>query len=272
MGQAMSDLFLLTIFFKIAIISLSHLCTTTVILIVMFKVSLQILFISVIVLRVSCYANDSTIAGLSQGQKWEKSHSDSGLTVYTSKVPNSNLVGFKMTGVVASNVRPLMATLRNVERSAEWTPELINKKTIENISDNEAITYSLNNLPWPLSNRDFILHNKLYLSQDKKLLYVISESVKHKDYPVKDDTVRAWIHYSNIGLRPINDKQTYVEWTLHVDPKGSLPAWLVNFYQSRYPINFFITATKRANQVPLSLPNGMALLLSQLNNLLAKIP
>jgi hypothetical protein len=236
----------------------------------MFKVSLHFLFISFLVFQFSALANDSQIAGLSKSQKWVKSHTDAGLTVYTAKVPNSKLVGFKMTGIITSNIRPLMSTLRNVERSAEWTPELIEKTTIKNISDNEAITYSLNNLPWPLSDRDFILHNKLYLSQDKKLLFVISKSIKHKDYPEKGDIVRAWIHYSNIGLRPINDKQTYVEWTLHVDPRGSLPSWLVNFYQSRYPIDFFITAIKRANQVPLNLPNGMAILLNQLNRLLVK--
>ncbi|MBT7609689.1 MAG: hypothetical protein HN576_08025 [Bacteriovoracaceae bacterium] len=212
--------------------------------------------------------NKIVLKGFSQNQNWERSHSDYGLDVYTTKIPNSKLLGFKLSGVVDANIQPLMATLRNVERSAEWTPELLQKKTIQNISDNEAITYSLNNLPWPLSDRDFILHNKLFLSHDQKLLFVLSRSVKHKNYPENKNVVRAWIHYSNIGVRPIDNKRTYVEWTLFVDPRGNLPAWLVNFYQSRFPIKFFVMARNRANDVPVKLPFGMSSLLNKLNEIL----
>jgi hypothetical protein len=227
-------------------------------------------FVSLLAQSVHSSEKAVVVEGFSKNQNWEKSHSDNGLDVFTAKMPNSKLVGFKLTGIVSANIQPLMATLRNVENSPVWTPELIQKTTIQNISDNEAITYSLNNLPWPISDRDFILHNKLFLSHDQKLLFVVSKSVKHKNYPETDGIVRAWIHYSNIGLRPVDSKKTYVEWTLFVDPKGNLPAWLVNFYQSRFPIKFFTMAKIQATNSPAKLNKGMTKLLSNLNQLLAK--
>lgn len=204
------------------------------------------------------------IEGFSPNQKWVEMNSENGLTVYKTDIPNSNLLGFKLKGTVDANIRDLMTNIRDVERSVEWTPELLKKITIENLSDIEALTYSVNNLPWPISDRDFILHNKLYLSKKKKLLFVISKSVEHKDYPHKKDLVRAWIHYSNMGLRPLGEKKTFVEWTLFVDPKGNIPAWLVNFYQSGFPIKFFTMAKERANEVKLPMLPRMESMLKEL--------
>ncbi len=216
------------------------------------------------------FADEFLPEGLSETEQWVKSLSSGDLTVYTKKMPKTKLVGFKMTGTLGANASSLMAHLRNVERSAEWTPQLIEKITLKNTSDLEASTYSLNSLPWPLSNRDFILHNKLYLSKEKKLLFITSKSIKDPHYPKKEGIVRAWIHYSNIGLRPINEKKTYIEWTLFVDPKGQIPSWLVNFYQSRFPIQFFNMAEKRANSVTLKLPEKIKNLLDELQLLLKK--
>ena len=234
----------------------------------MFKLTINLTFIISLFWSNFSWAENVDLEGFSKNQKWEEVTSEEGLTVYTTEIPNSKLLGFKLTGTVDADVTSLMSNIRDVERSTEWTPELLVKQTIKNISDIEAITYSVNDLPWPLDDRDFILHNKLHLSKDKKLLFVISKSIQHKDYPNKNKLVRAWIHYSNMGLRPLGPNKTYVEWTLFGDPKGNIPAWLVNFYQSGFPIKFFLMARNRANSVRLPMLTGLKIMLNDLNNLL----
>ncbi|MCP4913342.1 MAG: hypothetical protein GY909_09490 [Oligoflexia bacterium] len=170
---------------------------------------------------------------------WKKERVKKGFSVYTRDEPNSDLVGIKVEGTIDAALPCTMSNLREVEASSEWIPGQIKKTTLKEVSDLEAVTYSLSDLPWPLNNREMILHNQLHLDLENDLLYVVSKSVNHPDHAtVPEDTVRAIVHYSNVGLRPVTKKKTYVELTVFVDPKGSIPSWVVNFYQQGWPIEF----------------------------------
>ena len=56
-----------------------------------------------------------------------------------------------------------------------------------------------------------------------------------------------FIGYSNMGVRPIGIHKTYFEWTIFADPKGWVPAWIVNFYQKKFPVTFLTQLEERAN-------------------------
>ncbi len=189
---------------------------------------------------------------------WKKEKSREGFSVYTRDEPNSDLVGIKVEGNIKATLPCAMSTLREVEGAVEWIPGQISKTTIENISDLEAITYSLSDLPWPLSNREMVLHNKLHLDLKKDLLFVISKTVVHPKYKrVADGTVRAIVHYSNIGLRPIDKNTTFIDLTVFVDPKGSIPSWVVNFYQQGWPVEFLKALETRCGETKPKLLPGL---------------
>jgi hypothetical protein len=202
--------------------------------------------------------------------KWEKIISESGLNVFTRQMPNSKILGFKLEGTISAPIDQIMENMRDVERNAEWTPDLAEKITIQEISDVEAITYSRNDLSWPISDRDFVTHNKLFIHKERKLLYVMTKSIIDKRFPPLRGVVRAWLSYSNIGLRPLSERKTYVEWTIFADPKGNIPTWLVNFYQRGFPIKFFKAVEKRAQSTNLKLRPGLQSILEELRQILAK--
>lgn len=207
--------------------------------------------------------------GLYDDGKWEKILSEDGLDVFTRKMPNSKILGFKLQGVITAPIDQVMENMRSVETSAEWTPDLAEKTTIEEISDAEAITYSRNDLSWPISDRDFVTHNKLFLHKEKKLLYVMTKSIIDKRSPPRKGIVRAWLSYSNIGLRPVSERKTYVEWTIFGDPKGSIPTWVVNFYQRGFPVKFFKAVEKRAQSTNYKLRPGLQKMLKELRQLIS---
>lgn len=225
-------------------------------------VSVLILFSSL-----SLFAEDYD--GLYDDGKWEKLLSEDGLNVFTRKMPNSKILGFKLEGVISAPIDQIMENMRDVERNAEWTPDLAEKSTIQEISDAEAITYSRNHLSWPISDRDFVTHNKLFLHKERKLLYVMTKSIIDKRSPPRKGIVRAWLSYSNIGLRPISERKTYVEWTIFADPRGNIPTWLVNFYQRGFPIKFFRAVEKRAQSTNFKLRPGLQTMLEELRLILA---
>ncbi|TNF27887.1 MAG: hypothetical protein EP319_10365 [Deltaproteobacteria bacterium] len=206
--------------------------------------------------------------GLYDDGKWQKILSEDGLNVFTREMPNSKILGFKLEGVINAPIDQIMENMRNVETSAEWTPDLAEKSTIEEISDAEAITYSRNDLSWPISDRDFVTHNKLFLHKERKLLYVMTKSVIDQRSPPRKGIVRAWLSYSNIGLRPVSENRTYVEWTIFADPKGSIPTWVVNFYQRGFPVKFFKAVEKRAQSTNQKLRPGLKKMLDELRQLL----
>lgn len=189
---------------------------------------------------------------------WKKERVKKGFSVYTRAESNSDLVGIKVEGAIDAALPCTLSNLREVETSSEWIPGQIKKTTLKEVSDLEAVTYSLSDLPWPLNNREMILHNKLHLDLKKDLLYVVSKSVDHPEHPtVPEDTVRAIVHYSNVGLRPVTKKKTFVELTVFVDPKGSIPSWVVNFYQQGWPIEFIKALETRCQSKPPKLLPGL---------------
>ena len=87
----------------------------------------------------------------------------------------------------------------------------------------------------------------LNFNKKKKLLFVYSKSVNHPKIPILEKgRIRAVVAYSNIGIRPVSPKRTYVELTILADPKGSIPAWLVNFFQKKWPVAFLKALEKRS--------------------------
>ena len=94
---------------------------------------------------------------------WKKLFSKNGITVYFQKAPESDVLALKASGILKAPMDQLLEVLRKVEISKEWIPHIDTKITVKDFSDLEAITYSVNILPWPLADRSLLLHNELRL-------------------------------------------------------------------------------------------------------------
>lgn len=198
--------------------------------------------------------------------KWRRDRYYKGFKIYTREEAGSDILGIKAEGHLDANIVDLLATLRDVKASNDWTPNQIIKETIENISDIEAVTGSVTDMPWPLLDRALILNNLLKLDKERKLLFVLSNSVEHPRAPKYEDTILAHVGYSNVGFRPISKNKTYVEMTVFVNPGGSIPRFLINFYQKKFPVKFLKQLERRAlsHKTPLN-PGIKALLVDLLN-------
>lgn len=169
---------------------------------------------------------------------WNKVYSKDGLDFYSKKIENSKLLAFKAVGVLDVNMGEMMAALRTVNTQMKWDKNTVKKETVEDISDIEAITYSESRIPWPFNNRDMVLHNKLFLDKEEKIFYVHTHSVEDQRYPKRKGLVRAQINFSRFRTKPLSLDKTFVDFEVHVDPKGNIPAWIVNIVQKSFPYDF----------------------------------
>jgi hypothetical protein len=179
---------------------------------------------------------------------WKKVYNKDGVLVHSQKDKNSKIVGFKAEAVLDAKLESVLQVLRDVEGTVKWAPNMVEKKTIINNSDLKAITYNNNDLPWPAADRDMILVNELRLDKENKVLVVDTHSVTHEAYPAFKNIVRAQMPYGTLEFKRVEDK-SWVRMTILVDPKGSIPIWLVNMLQKRLPLQF-LKALEKESQLP----------------------
>ncbi|PIK16260.1 MAG: hypothetical protein CES88_05855 [Halobacteriovorax sp. JY17] len=197
---------------------------------------------------------------------WDKVYTKKGVVVYSQKAKDSKIVGFKAEAILEAPLENILSLLRDVEGTIRWAPNMTEKRTIKEFNDLKATTYSNNDLPWPAADRDMILMNELRLDEKNKFLVVDTYSVEDKNYPPVKDIVRAEMSYGTLEFRRHGEFSS-VRMTLLVDPKGSLPIWLVNMLQKKLPYQFLESLEAEAKKTAIPLKPGIKALLKKLDNL-----
>lgn len=169
---------------------------------------------------------------------WQLRTEKDGIKVYASDVANSKIKAIKVIGEFNATPAQLAEVVMDVNTATEWVYHLKSSSLIKRVSNNELYYYAEVSLPWPAANRDFVAH--LIATQDPHTKTITIDGPAIPGYvPVKkglvriDNSVGKWI------ITPLSAKQVRVEYSIHVDPGGSLPAWLVNMFADEAPIQIF---------------------------------
>jgi hypothetical protein len=171
------------------------------------------------------------------GQSWELKDEVDGIKVYTSTVENSDIKAVKVECTIEATLSQLTAVLLDIPASDEWIYATKFCRLQKTISPCELIYHSELNVPWPARNRDFIVRVKLEQDSITKKLTVDGENLP--DYlKEQEDVVRIMHTESNWTVTPRN-KYLDIVFTLHVNPGGSIPAWLTNLFVTRGPLETF---------------------------------
>lgn len=195
---------------------------------------------------------------------WKHVKERDGVNVYTKSNDDSPIKFLRATAIVDAPVGKVTAILRNIENAPKWLPRLLKRKYVKNISDQEAVLYDHQKMPWPVSDRELVVHHKLSLSADKKSLELNFKSIDAKDAPHIDGNVVAMIYYGKILFSPKGENKTAIQMTMHIDPKGSIPKWVVNMLQVSMPYDFLYNLNKFAKKTTLPVLPGIKALIDQL--------
>lgn len=198
---------------------------------------------------------------------WEKISEKDGIKVYTKSTKDSPIQYLRAKGVVSARVENICAILRNVETATDWTPNLIERSYVKNISDTEAILYDVSNMPWPVTDREMILHHKLRATEDLDWLILDFKSVDNPKAKRNKDYIRAKIEFGQIKFKPVEEgKKTYVEMIVLVDPMGSIPVWVVNLLQVSIPYDFIMSLNRFAEKTDIKPLPGVMDLITQVKS------
>ena len=167
-----------------------------------------------------------------------------GIRIYLCETEGSSFKTIKVSFESKGTLKSYASGVLNINRYKEWQNSILNINILERVNELELIYYSEVDAPWPVSNRDLIFH--LTMHQDS-ISKVLSVSLKQlPDYiPEKNGIIRVPAANSLLTVTPIDSEQLQINYVIHVDPGGAIPAMIANLFASNTPWQTYYNFRKK---------------------------
>jgi len=167
---------------------------------------------------------------------WQLAKEGKGITVHTREVKGSGFKEYRAVMNIKTTLSCLVALVSDILAYPSWIHTCQEGKLLKRISPKEIYAYTINNAPWPVSDRDAIVHNTI--THDNEDRSVIIKIIGVPDYiPPKKGLVRVKMIDGYWRFTPVENSMVQVVYQVHNDPAGDLPPWLVNSMAVSQPYN-----------------------------------
>lgn len=188
--------------------------------------------------------------------RWEQFDEEDGVRMFRRDVPGSSIVALRGEAFVAAPISRVATVLIDRKRSPEWIDRLVKTKVIRELSETEAINWNHIKTPSPLKDRDFVFKTALTTNPAKKQIVFSYHSVQDSLAPEYDAYVRGTFQSGKFELtmaeRTNQDGSktsgTLVVAEVIVDPRGSVPTFLVNLVQKSWPHKTLLALRKQVQK------------------------
>lgn len=174
--------------------------------------------------------------GESEGCELKKD--SDGIKIYSCKSRKSVFNDIESEFDIKATPNDYIEALLDVKHYDTWHFRSENPRILKRIGEKELIYYEKVSAPWPVSDRDMIIHLKIIQDAETGNLTVTLKSMP--DYiPEVGNVVRIIHFYSVMRVSPIDQFSTHYEFHLELDPAGFLPGWAVNMASTDGPFESF---------------------------------
>lgn len=181
--------------------------------------------------------------GPAKAPAWELFDEEDGVRCFRRDVPGSDVVALRGEGFIAAPITRVASVLADRKRSTEWIDRLVKTKVIRELSETEAINWNHIKTPTPLKDRDFVFKTRITTDPAKKKVIFSYHSVTDKAAPEYDAYVRGDFKSGKFELTVMErtnkdgtkTRGTHVVAEVIVDPRGSVPTFIVNMVQKSWP-------------------------------------
>lgn len=175
--------------------------------------------------------------GFSQAN-WKLSKSKDGIQVYQKDAKNSDFKSIKVECTLQGNFDKLVAIVNNVSNYKNWVYNNKAASLLKRISANEFYYYTEAYLPWPLDNRDAVMHTRITRDSLNRFIRINSTAVPNYAAE-KSGKVRIKKSDINWYVTRTSANTIHIVYTFETDPGGNVPAWLVNNFADKGPFESF---------------------------------
>ena len=169
---------------------------------------------------------------------WVLRKDKEGIKISTRQSDRSKFNDIKVEMDLPGTIFQLAAILTDVDNYAQWVYSTSKSILIKKITPNKLVYYSEFNAPWPAMNRDLYAVMEITTDSIYHLLKVIS--VGEQNYqPPKIDFVRIPYSKGLWNITTVSENVIHLIYVVELDPGGSVPAWIVNIFSTKAPLETF---------------------------------
>lgn len=160
-----------------------------------------------------------------------------GVKVYTCKSDTSKFRSLKAEFTLKNtSIEELKTFLFTVPKYRKWQYNVMEASLVKSINDNEIIYRIVIDAPWPLDNREMIVHfNAVIHDQDHANFYI---NTVPTDIPEKEDLVRVPFSQASWTITQVNGS-LQATYQMNINPGGYVPPFLVNIAMADGPHQSF---------------------------------
>jgi hypothetical protein len=161
-----------------------------------------------------------------------------GVKVYTCKSEGERFKSLRAEFTLENtSFDQLEKFLLDVPSYTKWQYNMIESTLLTRISNQEMTYRTVVDAPWPVDNRELIVKYLSTKDTVQQTMDIVIQSIQ-SDYPKQEDVVRVPSSYGTWHIVKIGDNLK-VNYSLRIDPGGSLPAWVVNMAMADGPHQSF---------------------------------
>jgi len=184
-----------------------------------------------------------------QQSDWVLFDSTAGIKSYRQPALNGQPDTYKAETVLNCRLDVIAVILKDFENYPAWMPNCIKLEYIKSIDDNNLILYYQHHTPWPVHDRDAILHVVTNLDTNRQALYITSQSTNDNPFPLSDNLVHMKKMVAHWQIRYIDESHSDIAYQVISDPGGLIPTSQVNYF-SRYLPYKTLLGLKRMCEMP----------------------
>lgn len=156
---------------------------------------------------------------------WELVSEQERIAVYTRPVADSEFLAVKATVRIDAPALQVAALMGDGSECMRWRDMCRSTRVLDAVSADERYVYMVLDLPWPLSDRDLVIHSRTEhdTANDSATIHLNSAS---SHYP-EQDYVRAETR-GRFVIRKLDERATEFTYIMHTDLGGDAPVGMVN--------------------------------------------
>jgi START domain len=157
--------------------------------------------------------------------EWALQQDDGRIKVYTRPVADSPFLEVKATALINAPIADIASRMGDGSSCVEWRVMCKSSEILRVDSDTERYVYMVLDMPWPVADRDMVIHSIIEIDTTANTVTVQLQNAASK-HP-EQDYIRA-ISNGQYLMQALGDEQVEFTYIMHTDLGGDLPADLIN--------------------------------------------
>ncbi|HHB79049.1 MAG TPA: hypothetical protein ENK85_07435 [Saprospiraceae bacterium] len=180
-------------------------------------------------------------SGSAPSSTWTLKNQKGNIKVYTRTTPKSSIKEVRITTQIKGNLDDLQELLNDVPSFEKWVYKCAKAKKLKSLGPDEFYYYNLTDFPFPLSDRDVIIHSKTWKVPGTNIEKTHSRAIGSDElYKEQEGIVRIKLLEYTWTFTPLDNGMIDIDYQIFSEPGGALPAWVVNMAISKGPMETMI--------------------------------